>query len=285
MIPPEQIAAQHSNDISRRQFWAAAGGVLATCVGAGCSMKNDDGRSTAGVVITPLASTSTTASAGTHALELGQTRDAVVHVPVIVDERPMPLVVLFHGAGGSGAGILRHLASAAESLRVAILAPDSRGRTWDALNPGYSSFLDRVSGWSAVLGFGPDVVFLERALERVFRMVAVDPARVSACGFSDGATYALSLGLRNGDLFRRVVAFSPGFVVEGEARGRPEIFVSHGRRDDILPIERCSRRIVPQLQRRGYVITYREFDGGHEIPATIASEGLQWAAGLAVPSP
>jgi predicted esterase len=40
-------------------------------------------------------------------------------------------------------------------------------------------------------------------------MVAIDPARVAIGGFSDGATYALSLGLINGDLFKRVAPSHP----------------------------------------------------------------------------
>jgi predicted esterase len=109
-------------------------------------------------------------------------------------------------------------------------------------------------------------------------MVAVDPARLAVGGFSDGATYALSLGLINGDLFQRVVAYSPGFIVEGETHGKPRFFFSHGTSDDILPIDRCSRRIVPELRRRGYDVTFREFDGGHEMPPAIASEGMAWLA-------
>ena len=56
----------------------------------------------------------------------------------------------------------------------------------------------------------------------------VDPARLVIGGFSDGASYALSLGLINGQLFRKVAAFSPGFVVTGEPEGKPRVFISHG---------------------------------------------------------
>jgi predicted esterase len=101
---------------------------------------------------------------------------------------------------------------------------------------------------------------------------------VAVGGFSDGATYAVSLGLLNGDLFRRVLAFSPGFVVDGRPRGNPRFFVSHGRSDRILPIVHCSRALVPALEKVGYRVTYKEFDGGHEIPAEIAREGMAWAA-------
>ncbi len=127
-------------------------------------------------------------------------------------------------------------------------------------------------------GFGRDVAFVDRALTRVFEIVAADPARTAIGGFSDGASYALSLGLINGDLFPRVVAFSPGFVVNGTPQGRPRVFVSHGTDDPILPIDRCSRVIVPGLRTRGYDVTFREFPGGHEVPDAIAREGMQSVA-------
>jgi phospholipase/carboxylesterase len=110
----------------------------------------------------------------------------------------------------------------------------------------------------------------------VFARVAVDPARVAVGGFSDGATYALALGLANGDLFSRVAAFSPGFVIPAPTRGRPRFFVSHGTADPILPIDQCSRIIVPRLRSRGYDVTFREFEGRHEMPPDVVREGLEW---------
>jgi phospholipase/carboxylesterase len=174
----------------------------------------------------------------------------------------MPLLVLLHGASGSGAGVLRRLGSFAEEAGLAVLAPDARDSSWDAIRGD----------------FGPDVSFLNRALERVFETVAADPARISIGGFSDGATYAVSLGLINGDLFQRVVAFSAGFIIPGAMTGKPRFFISHGTADRILPIDRCGRVIVSRLQKRGYDVTFREFDGGHEIPPDIAREGMTWAA-------
>jgi phospholipase/carboxylesterase len=139
-------------------------------------------------------------------------------------------------------------------------APDSRESTWDAVH----------------VAFGPDVAFIDRALARVFETLAVDPARVAIGGFSDGATYALSLGLVNGDLFQRVVACSPGFLVSGLRVGKPLVFISHGTSDQILPIDRTSRTIVPGLRERGYEVRFHEFEGGHEVPPAIAREGVAW---------
>jgi phospholipase/carboxylesterase len=104
----------------------------------------------------------------------------------------------------------------------------------------------------------------------------VDPGRLAVGGFSDGASYALSLGVDNGDLFSHVLAFSPGFMAPTRRAGSPRFFVSHGTRDGVLPIERCSRRIVPQLERMGYEVTYREFEGGHTVLPEIALEAVGW---------
>jgi predicted esterase len=59
-------------------------------------------------------------------------------------------------------------------------------------------------------------------------------------------------------------------------RDSPRIFVSHGTRDGWLPIDRCSRRIVPQLERAGYEVRYREFEGGHVVPPGIGREATDW---------
>jgi phospholipase/carboxylesterase len=248
--------------ITRRRFGAMAGGAWvsltsATCASLSESFATGDGRLTA----RPRIGVTTTGD-GTHALGLDRDRDAILQLPANVPPTPLPLIVLLHGATGNGQGILRRVGAAAGDAGIAVLAPDSRNGTWDAIRQG----------------FGPDVTFIDRALERVFNTVSVDPARMAIGGFSDGATYAIALGLINGDLFRRVVAFSPGFIVPGEPHGKPEFFVSHGTNDRILPIDETSRVIVPTLQRHGYTVTFREFDGVHEVPAAIAAEGLRWVA-------
>jgi phospholipase/carboxylesterase len=51
--------------------------------------------------------------------------------------------------------------------------------------------------------------------------------------------------LLNGDLFKGVMAFSPSVVIEGPWVGKPRFYISHGKHDAILPIEKCGRRIAP----------------------------------------
>jgi phospholipase/carboxylesterase len=187
-------------------------------------------------------------------------------VPPSAAGGPLPLVVLLHGATGHPERALPVLRADAERGGFLLLAPKSRGYTWD------------IIGGS----FGPDLAVLDRLLVEVFDRFEVDPARIALAGFSDGASYALTIGLINGELFSRILAFSPGFTVPGRRAGKPAVFVSHGKADTVLPIDRCSRRIVPLLRADGYQVDYREFAGGHTVPADLASAAVE---PLAQPSP
>ncbi len=199
------------------------------------------------------------AGPGRHPLNMGGRRDGMLLVPERLDSaQPAPLIVALHGAGGVATHILDLFAGQAEARGILVLAPESRASTWDVIRGGY----------------GPDVAFIDRALDKVFRLHAVDPERVAVAGFSDGASYALSIGLINGALFRDILAFSPGFMAPTQQADSPRVFVSHGVHDEVLPIGPCSRRIVPALQRAGYDVEYREFDGGHVVPPEMVEHAL-----------
>jgi predicted esterase len=157
-----------------------------------------------------------------------------------------------------------YLGTAPEEAGVAVLVPNAYDHTWDAIRGS----------------FGRDVQYLNRALEQVFEMLPIDITRIVIGGFSDGASYAISLGLLNGDLFKGVMAFSPGFFIEGSWVGKPSVFISHGKQDPILPIEKCGRRVAAALKGHEYVVTMTEFDGGHEIPADVMREGFRWLGSL-----
>ena len=120
------------------------------------------------------------------------------------------------------------------------------------------------------------MAFLDQVLDAVMDRVSTDPARLALGGVSDGASYALSVGLSNGDVFSAVIAYSPGFLAVAETVGRPRVFVSHGTADPILPIDGCSRSFVPVLRDAGYEVAFREFDGGHTVPPEVADEAIRW---------
>ena len=201
---------------------------------------------------------------GEQALALAYGRDGLLYIPAgYTPEKPAPLVLMLHGATGSARGALRPFRELADEAGLVLLAPESRSTTWDAIRGDYDV----------------DIAFIDRALKSVFERVAIDPAHLTIEGFSDGATYAIGVGLTNGDLFQRVVAFSPGFMLRIDAHAKPRVFISHGTRDQILPIDQCSRRIVPELQQARYDVQYREFDGPHTVPPEMAKEAIAWMNG------
>jgi phospholipase/carboxylesterase len=203
------------------------------------------------------------AAPGLQPLDLGTERDGLLYVPEgYAATEEAPLVLMLHGSNSDAQNGISPFLDLADEAGLVLLAPDSRdSRDWDFVFPGH---------------YGPDVRFIDRALEQTFDRLAVDAGRLAVAGFSDGASYALSIGLINGELFTHVMAFSPGLKVPALHRGEPSIFISHGTRDEVLPIKKTSRRIVPRLERDGYEVRYREFDGGHVVPPKIAREAVGW---------
>jgi predicted esterase len=265
--------------ISRRALlglgMGAAGAGLSVACGLGRIMGEDSAmRSTSSGRETPQLSSgrlgarplavktaAATAATGLQQLKLESGRDGFIYVPAVYRaERPAPLMLMLHGAGGNARHSIPLLQRFADRDGLILLVPDSRGQTWDVINGGY----------------GQDVAYIDRALEQTFSRYRIDPARLAIGGFSDGASYALSLGATNGDLFTHLVAFSPGFMSPASEHGSPAVFISHGTRDAVLPIAACSRKIVPRVKRAGYKVRYREFDGAHTVPADIAVEAIDW---------
>ncbi len=228
---------------------------------------------TAGLVLTAAGRrpAAATLGPGTHPLDLDHERDGLLFLPASYSAgTPMPLLVLFHGAGGTAQSVF-YAFRMADAHGVIILAPDSRDqRTWDLVLGGY----------------GPDADFLSTALAQTFGRCSVDRARMAVGGHSDGASYALSFGIGAGHLFGRILAFSPGVLAPVAVQGKPRIFISHGTGDAVMPIDDTSRRFVPRLRGLGYDVTYQEYDGRHGVPDTVVAEGFAWAYGApAAPVP
>lgn len=245
---------------TRREFlrWLGGGAAFALA----CQESGPDTQGPARLTARP-GQPSKTTTPGKWSLGGTAAHDGFLYVPQsYVAGTATPLVLALHGAGGIADGPLAFLSPYAEDYGFLLLAVDAYGATWDAITDGY----------------GPDVEFIDLVLGAAFDRCSVDPARLVIEGFSDGASYALGLGLANGDLFTRIVAFSPGFIPPGgtPAIGTPEIFISHGTQDPILPIDGASRAIVPRLEGDGYDVTYVEFDGGHTVPTAVATQAMQW---------
>ena len=201
---------------------------------------------------------------GRHELSFDEGRDAVLVVPEgLPADALLPLCVMFHGAGGEANRVLPHLVPHARARRFLLLAPQSMFPTWDVV----------------IGGHGPDLQRLDRALATVAAHFRLDAARLAFAGFSDGGSYALSLGLTNGDVASHVIGLSAGFMNCFTQTGTPRVFLAHGRADRQLPIESSAHQHARRLLDSGYDLTLQPFDGDHVIVPWVVGRAIDFFLG------
>ncbi len=181
----------------------------------------------------------------------------------------LPLLLFLHGASRTIEQFVDAFRPACDAAGVMLLAPYSAFGTWDAI---------RNNGV-----FAEDVLGLNSALTWAFERVPVAPTKVAISGFSDGATYAIAMGRGNGELFQKVVAFAPGYVLPIEAQGLPPMIIAHGTNDPVLSYQYCRDVIVPSLSSLGHTVEFRSFEGQHAVPLSIATEQINSLGGKALP--
>jgi phospholipase/carboxylesterase len=246
---------------SRREFvWTGLGAIAAPML-YGC-------KNASPTAPTPAASPRLTARPGVPslpappgrtALGLASPRDGFMYVPSgYSPDSPAPLFVALHGYGADSndwSGYIEH----AEARGFVLLAPESRSISWTDAD-----------------SIGPDVAFIDASLQHVFDRCRIDPGYIAFAGFSDGASYAVSLGVSNGDLFTNLLVHSGGFYWPGAPIvGKPPVYQSHGTNDQILPMT-LAREIEAQLLSEGYDVTFDEFVGGHQLLPATTQASLDW---------
>jgi phospholipase/carboxylesterase len=191
-------------------------------------------------------------------------------IPDIVDaKKPAPMILLLHGAGQRAERLLTRITPAAQARGVIILAPQAASATWDIIR----------AFRGAAINFSEDAQRLDASLSALFAQFTIDPKRVAIGGFSDGASYALSLGPRNQELFTHIMGFSPGGFVPFEDKARAKVFVSHGRQDQILNFENAAESVVPDMKAQGFDVRFEAFDGKHVFREEEIAKAMDWFLG------
>jgi phospholipase/carboxylesterase len=191
------------------------------------------------------------------------TAEAFLYVPTGYQaSTPAPLVLMLHGEGQTAFNAISLFQPHADAAGLVLLSVDSVGRTWDIF---------------ALDIYGPDLTFMNDALTAAFKIVNVDPARIAVEGFSDGASYALTLGRTNGDFFSHVISFSATLVPRNSPSGKPKFFLSHGLSDPAT-ITQIGDVLDAELLADGYDVDYVRFDGVHEVPDSVVQQAIAWLA-------
>jgi predicted esterase len=209
---------------------------------------------------------------------------AIAYLPASAVEGRLPLVVLLHGAGGRADRFLDRFVTEADRGGFLLLALQSKASTWDLVprRDGGGGPLAMKSG--PVMRFGADVARIDAALTELYARVRIDTRRSVLLGFSDGASYALSLGLANPQLFASIIALSPGFVtIPARIAPAQRIFIAHGRHDQVLPFQVAEKDIAGLLIANGLKPQFRPFDGDHRIDNEALADGMAYALGGVAP--
>ena len=195
---------------------------------------------------------------------------AYAYLPKGLTAAPAPLLVGFYGAGGQASDVLESFRDDANRDGFILLIPTSKAPTWDMIQ----DLKNRLGAEMNVQPrYGKDLKALDAALADLFARVAVDPARIGVMGFSDGATYALSVGTANPQLFRTVIAFSPGPAFLGKFDPTQRVFISHGEDDQVLPYTN-TRGLVAKLRVKKVPVTFVNFKGKHEVPKDVRASAM-----------
>lgn len=209
------------------------------------------------------------AATGLVTITHGESR-AFLLAPTTLDPTHVyPLVTLLHGAGRQDDLLVRGARDEPDRRRALFLVGRSFHPTWDLILGG-----DRV-----------DLDFLEFAYEWIYDRYRVDPARQALLGYSDGASYALAVGLSNPRLFAAVMGWAAGFLAIDTANlagadPKPRVFLEYGTADPLFPFAQVALPMRDALARLGYDVTFRADEGGIHWPSrAFQPSALDWFLG------
>ena len=212
-------------------------------------------------------------------IERGPQRAALYTPDEIDPARTYPLLTVLHGAGRQDEALMRAYRHEAEQRQALVLVARSFHMTWDLIALG-------IQGGAALSGDAPsarpDLDFFEYAYDLIYRRYPVDRARQGLIGYSDGASYGLSVGLSNPGVFCAVMAWAAGFlalesdVAEAGAQ-RPAVFLEYGTHDELFPFEQVALPMKRHLEELGCALTFVVDEGGrHWPPSEFQPEALDW---------
>lgn len=213
-------------------------------------------------------------------IEHGPQRAALFTPAEIEPERRYPLLTVLHGAGRREELLMKAYRDEAERRQALFLVPRSFHMTWDLIVAATQGAA--ASAANGAPSARPDLDFLEYAYDLVFRRYPIDAERLGLVGYSDGASYALSVALSNPELFRAVMGWAAGFVAIEEAAAaegvpRPAVLVEYGTHDELFPFEQVAVPMREQLEAHGCTVTFRVDEGGRHWPSgTFQEEALDW---------
>jgi polyhydroxybutyrate depolymerase len=177
------------------------------------------------------------AAAGSHSVTIhvgNRDRRYILHVPPENEGRkPLPLVLVFHGGGGTPEYAQREskFSELADRKGFLVAYPEGIGKSWNDGREAASITAQRENV--------DDVAFVAALIDQVSKDHGVDAKRVFSTGISNGGIFSHYLAVH---LARRIAAIAPvaGGIAEAVAPGfKPEapvsVLILQGTQDPLVP--------------------------------------------------
>lgn len=174
----------------------------------------------------------------------GFTRSAYLHIPKGYRQGTKPpLVLIFHGAGGNGRGMLDRNGWAAKADREGFIAVAPNGLP--ALPRQEPNFLRNPPLWNSgqLLPRSPraqinDVAFIEKLLDDLMQKIPYDKQRVFCAGHSNGAGMTFRLANEISKRFAAIAVVAGQVAIDDPHPKVPmPTLAIFGKEDTIFPIQ------------------------------------------------
>jgi len=156
------------------------------------------------------------------------TRSYLLYVPKNLPDKPVPLVLVFHGGGGKAANMpsFTGFASVADESGFIVAYPESVNRNWDDTRK---------------LSAADDVGFIRTLIANLSKSQKIDGRRIYATGISNGGFFSQRLACDLTDRFAAVASVAatmPDTLLPACKPSNPiSVLFIHGTRDPIVHID------------------------------------------------
>ena len=163
----------------------------------------------------------------------GRSRSYRLHLPTAKDKdkgMPLPVVLIFHGSGDSGADMERatQFSELADTQHFLAVYPNGWRHRWkDGRDPSSKD--------------PDDLAFVDALLRDLSRQYPVDQRRIYATGFSAGGIFVHFLALHRANQLAAIASISGGIAEPVAQDFHPaspvSVFMIHGTRDPLVPYQ------------------------------------------------
>lgn len=211
-----------------------------------------------------------------------QEKKALVIPPASYDQgKRYPLLVVLHPYGDYKASFAERFKKIADAQQAILMCPTGQV----LIAPKKYAWFTSVADFLATFRKEQRDVWEE--IERVRKEYSVDPDRIYLAGYSQGATLAFTMGLRNPQYLAGVLAIAGYYKMETVVEEWLPISGGHALpvailqpQDDTDENVEQARNARDRLGPAGVNVHYVEYDGGRALPSAEAiTKALEWLLG------